>query len=132
MGRPIPDRPRVLVVQTAFLGDVVLATSLLGAVRARFPEGFVAFMGTPAGTGDERAVARRRVDLHEPGEVLVQHEQSAARERDVHRILRLRAAPGQGVRDDGAISAREVDGNDRVAPGVRDVGSLRQRQDEII
>ncbi|HUT55991.1 MAG TPA: glycosyltransferase family 9 protein [bacterium] len=43
-------RPRILVVQTAFLGDVVLATPLLKALRARFPEAFLAFMGTPAGT----------------------------------------------------------------------------------
>lgn len=45
------DSPRILAVQTAFLGDVVLTTPLLRAIRARFPGSHLAFMGTPAGVG---------------------------------------------------------------------------------
>jgi heptosyltransferase II len=41
--------PRLLLVQTAFLGDIVLTTPLLAAARARFPEAYLAFLGTPAG-----------------------------------------------------------------------------------
>jgi len=47
-----PDRsPRVLMVHTAFLGDVILATPLIAALRRRFPHGHLAFMGAPAGCG---------------------------------------------------------------------------------
>jgi heptosyltransferase-2 len=52
-----PEPSRILVVQTAFLGDVVLATPLLRALRARFPAAFLAFMGTPAGTELVRGLA---------------------------------------------------------------------------
>ena len=45
-----PDQPRILVVQTAFLGDVVLTTPLLAALRSRFPDCYLAFLGTPSGT----------------------------------------------------------------------------------
>lgn len=45
----LPDEPRILVVQTAFLGDVVLATPLLSALREKFPRSRLSFMGTPAG-----------------------------------------------------------------------------------
>lgn len=42
---------RILMVQTAFLGDVVLATPLLLALKTRFKNSFLAFMGTPSGCG---------------------------------------------------------------------------------
>ncbi len=38
---------RVLVVNTAFVGDVVLTTPLLRALRERFNDGFIVFLGTP-------------------------------------------------------------------------------------
>lgn len=41
--------PRILVVQTAFLGDVILTTPLLAALRRRFPGGHLAFLATPVG-----------------------------------------------------------------------------------
>jgi heptosyltransferase-2 len=47
----VPEKPRILVVQTAFLGDVVLVTPLLSAIRTHLPESFLAFMGTPGGAG---------------------------------------------------------------------------------
>lgn len=43
------DQPSILVAQTAFLGDVVLTTPLLLALRAKFPAAFIAFLGTPGG-----------------------------------------------------------------------------------
>lgn len=39
--------PRVLVIQTAFLGDVVLTTPLFRAVKERWPEGHVAALVIP-------------------------------------------------------------------------------------
>jgi heptosyltransferase-2 len=39
----------ILLVQTAFLGDVVLFTPLIAAARARFPRSRLAFLGAPAG-----------------------------------------------------------------------------------
>ncbi|MFO8056615.1 MAG: hypothetical protein R6V10_04900 [bacterium] len=45
------DRPRVLVVNMAFIGDVVLSTPLLKALREKYPEAFIAFMGTPGPAG---------------------------------------------------------------------------------
>jgi len=51
MKEKAPDDPRLLMVQTAFLGDVALATPLLAALRQRFPESHLAFLGTPAGAG---------------------------------------------------------------------------------
>jgi len=41
---------RILVVQTAFLGDVVLTTPLLQALRLKYPEAHLALLTTPAGT----------------------------------------------------------------------------------
>lgn len=49
--------PRFLVVQTAFLGDVALTTPLLKALRARFPDCFLAFLSTPGGTELVRGLA---------------------------------------------------------------------------
>jgi heptosyltransferase-2 len=40
---------RILVAQSAFLGDVVLATPLAAAVRQLFPECRITFLSTPAG-----------------------------------------------------------------------------------
>jgi heptosyltransferase-2 len=40
---------KILIVQTAFLGDTVLSTPVIGAVRARFPEAEIWFLGTPGG-----------------------------------------------------------------------------------
>jgi len=42
------DAPRILVVQTGFLGDVVLTTPLLGALRRRRPAATIAVLVTPA------------------------------------------------------------------------------------
>ena len=39
---------RILVIQTAFLGDVVLTTPFLQALRAEFPEAKIDFLATPA------------------------------------------------------------------------------------
>ncbi len=44
-------RPRVLVVNMAFVGDVVLSTPLLKGLREKYPEAFIAFMGTPGAAG---------------------------------------------------------------------------------
>lgn len=42
------DEPKkILVIQTAFLGDVVLTTPLLAALRARFPGAFIGVLITP-------------------------------------------------------------------------------------
>lgn len=43
------DHARILVVQTAFLGDVVLITPLLRALREKYENAFLAFMANPAG-----------------------------------------------------------------------------------
>lgn len=43
------DRPKILAVQTAFLGDVILTTPLLSALRRKRPEAEIVFMGTPSG-----------------------------------------------------------------------------------
>ena len=40
---------RILVVQTAFLGDVVLTTPLLEALRSQYPKARLALLTTPAG-----------------------------------------------------------------------------------
>lgn len=40
---------KVLLVQTAFLGDIVLFTPLAAAVRRRFPDAAITVMTTPAG-----------------------------------------------------------------------------------
>src|SRR3989338_4890292 len=40
---------RILVLQTAFLGDIVLATSFLKAVRSIYPRASIAILTTPAG-----------------------------------------------------------------------------------
>lgn len=39
----------ILVIQTAFLGDIVLASGLLRTLRARHPEARIRFLTTPAG-----------------------------------------------------------------------------------
>jgi len=45
-----PESPeRILVVQTAFLGDVVLTTPLLLALRAKYPQAHLALLTTPMG-----------------------------------------------------------------------------------
>jgi len=38
---------RILIVQTAFLGDVILATPLIRAVRELFPDSFISFLLIP-------------------------------------------------------------------------------------
>ncbi len=43
------EHARILVVQTAFLGDVVLITPLLRALREKYESAHLAFMGNPAG-----------------------------------------------------------------------------------
>ncbi len=42
-------RERILLVQTAFLGDVILTTPLLAAVRRRFPDAELVMAVTPGG-----------------------------------------------------------------------------------
>lgn len=49
-GRIVPEEAsptRLLVIQTAFLGDAVLTTPLLGALRARFPSAAISVLCTP-------------------------------------------------------------------------------------
>lgn len=44
----LPENPmRLLVIQTAFLGDAVLTTPLLGALRERFPKAQISVLCTP-------------------------------------------------------------------------------------
>jgi heptosyltransferase II len=43
------DPKRILVVQTAFLGDVVLVTPLLQALRLKYPTAHLALLTTPTG-----------------------------------------------------------------------------------
>jgi len=38
---------KILIVQTSFLGDTVLSTPVIGALRARFPDAALWFLGTP-------------------------------------------------------------------------------------
>jgi heptosyltransferase-2 len=38
---------RILIVQTAFLGDVILSTPLIGALRELFPDSFISFILIP-------------------------------------------------------------------------------------
>ena len=46
----MPAEPRnILLVQTAFLGDIVLFTPLAAAARAKFPGASISLMTTPAG-----------------------------------------------------------------------------------
>lgn len=40
---------KILIAQTAFLGDTVLSTPVIGALRERFPTAEIWFLGTPAG-----------------------------------------------------------------------------------
>jgi heptosyltransferase II len=51
MGQRPPLRPaeRILVVHTAFLGDIVLATPFLAALRALYPAAKIHFLTTPGG-----------------------------------------------------------------------------------
>ena len=43
-------RERIVLVQTAFLGDVILTTPLVAALRRRFPTAEIAMLVTPAAT----------------------------------------------------------------------------------
>src|SRR5258705_2395361 len=45
-----PDHqpPRILLVQTAFLGDIILTTPLIAALRRRLPDAELAMLVTPA------------------------------------------------------------------------------------
>ncbi len=43
------EQVRILVVQTAFLGDIILATPLLSAIKAAMPNSHLALLTTPAG-----------------------------------------------------------------------------------
>lgn len=38
---------RILIIQTAFLGDVILSTPLIRALRERFPDSFISFLLIP-------------------------------------------------------------------------------------
>jgi len=46
---PADDKIRILVVQTAFLGDIILTTPLLLALKTAYPESYLALLTTPAG-----------------------------------------------------------------------------------
>ena len=46
-GADLPPRPRIVVVQTAFLGDVVLTTPLFAALRRCFPQAHLDAVVTP-------------------------------------------------------------------------------------
>jgi heptosyltransferase-2 len=35
---------RILIIQTAFLGDVILATSVINSIKAQYPEAQVDFL----------------------------------------------------------------------------------------
>jgi len=43
------DKIRILVVQTAFLGDIILTTPLLNALKTAFPDSHLALLTTPVG-----------------------------------------------------------------------------------
>lgn len=45
----IQDSIRILVVQTAFLGDIILTTPLLLALKTAYPESHLALLTTPVG-----------------------------------------------------------------------------------
>jgi heptosyltransferase-2 len=45
----MPDREKILVVQTSFLGDLVLTTPLIAELRHRFPAAHLAVLCTPDG-----------------------------------------------------------------------------------
>ena len=51
---------KILVIQTAFLGDIVLATGLLRTLRLRNPEARIVFLTTPVGS---ELVAKNSWDL---------------------------------------------------------------------
>lgn len=44
-----PAKERILIVHTAFIGDIVLATPLLAALRQQYPQADIAFLTTAAG-----------------------------------------------------------------------------------
>ena len=43
------SKEKILIVHTAFIGDIVLATPFLAAVRQQYPQADIAFLTTPAG-----------------------------------------------------------------------------------
>jgi heptosyltransferase-2 len=47
--QPAQDKIRILVVQTAFLGDIILTTPLLLALKAAYPNAHLALLTTPIG-----------------------------------------------------------------------------------
>jgi len=44
----VKDRPHVVVLHTAFLGDIILAGPIAQALRGRFPNASISFVGIPA------------------------------------------------------------------------------------
>lgn len=52
---------KILVVQTSFLGDVVLTTPLLAEIRRRMPESYVALLCTP----DAKSIVEGNPDINE-------------------------------------------------------------------
>jgi len=44
----MPDQPKILVIQTAFIGDVILVTPLFSALKQRFPQAWIECLTTPA------------------------------------------------------------------------------------
>ena len=45
------DPRKILVIQTAFLGDVVFSTSLLVGIRRRYPDAAITVLASPRGGG---------------------------------------------------------------------------------
>ncbi|HWU68293.1 MAG TPA: glycosyltransferase family 9 protein, partial [Stenotrophobium sp.] len=75
---PIPgDRPRILIIRLSALGDVVFATSLLEALRRRYPQAYIGWLVQDNFAGilendsriDERIIFQRKM-LRSPAALL--------------------------------------------------------------
>ncbi len=65
-----PDWTNVLVVQTSFLGDVVLTLPLISAIKERFPVGKLTLLCSPLG--------KELLDLHpDIDEIIIDHKRGA-------------------------------------------------------
>ena len=51
----------ILIIQTAFIGDVVLSTPLIDKVKDAYPEGKITYVTTPAGA----SILRNNPNLEE-------------------------------------------------------------------
>jgi heptosyltransferase-2 len=73
-------RERILVVQTAFLGDVVLTTPLLAALQHHRPEAAITMLATPAGAA---------LVAHHPALTRVLIDDKRGRDRGIAGVVRL-------------------------------------------